>query len=31
MKNLLLLLISGVVGVATFWIIARKYGSECLP
>jgi len=31
MKDLLILIGSGVVGVATFWIIGRKYGSDCLP
>jgi hypothetical protein len=31
MKNLLFVIISGVVGVATFALIAKKYGSECLP
>jgi hypothetical protein len=31
MKNLLILLVSGVAGVATFWLIAKKYGSECIP
>jgi hypothetical protein len=31
MKNLLILIVSGVVGVATFWMIGRKYGSDCLP
>jgi hypothetical protein len=31
MKNLLFVIISGVVGVTTFALIAKKYGSECLP
>jgi len=31
MKNLLILLVSGVVGAATFWVIAKKYGSDCIP
>jgi hypothetical protein len=31
MKNLLMLFVSGGVGVATFWFIAKKYGSDCIP
>jgi len=31
MKNILFLIISGLVGVATFAFIARKFGSNCLP
>jgi hypothetical protein len=31
MKDLLILIASGVVGVATFGFIARKYGSDCIP
>ncbi len=31
MKDILFFLISGAVGVATFAVIAKKYGSDCLP
>lgn len=31
MKDLLILIASGVVGIATFGFIARKYGSDCIP
>ena len=31
MKDLLFLLVSGGLGLATFAIIAKKYGSDCLP
>jgi hypothetical protein len=31
MKDLLILIASGLVGVATFGFIARKYGSDCIP
>jgi len=31
MKDAAFLIISGLVGVATFAVIARKYGSNCLP
>jgi hypothetical protein len=31
MKNLLILLVSGVAGVATFGFIVKKYGSDCIP
>jgi hypothetical protein len=31
MKDLLILIASGVVGAATFGLIARKYGSDCIP
>ena len=31
MKDLLLLLLSGGIGIATFAFIAKKYGSDCVP
>lgn len=31
LKDLLILLTAGVVGAATFWVFARKYGSDCIP
>ena len=31
MKGLLLLLLSGGIGIATFAVIAKKYGSDCMP
>jgi hypothetical protein len=31
MKDLLFLAIAGVAGVATFALIAKKFGSNCLP
>jgi hypothetical protein len=31
MKVLLILLCSVVIGIATFAVIARKYGSDCIP
>jgi hypothetical protein len=31
MKGLFLLLLSGGIGIATFAVIAKKYGSDCMP
>jgi hypothetical protein len=31
MKNLLIGIVSGLVGLATFGFIAKKYGSDCIP
>ena len=31
MNDVLFLIISGAAGVATFAVIAKKYGSQCLP
>ena len=31
MKDLILIGIAGLAGLATFVIIAKKYGSECTP
>lgn len=31
MKVLLILLCSEAIGIATFAVIARKYGSDCIP
>lgn len=31
MNDLILLLVSGLIGLATFGIIAKKYGSDCVP
>jgi hypothetical protein len=31
MKELIFVLISGAVGLATFGLIARKYGKDCIP
>jgi hypothetical protein len=31
MQDAAFLILSGLVGVATFAVIARKYGSNCLP
>jgi hypothetical protein len=31
MKELAFLVISGVMGLVTFGIIAKKYGSNCTP
>jgi|GEM_PF-3750085 hypothetical protein len=31
MELLLILLISVAIGIATFAVIARKYGSDCIP
>jgi hypothetical protein len=31
MKDLLIFIVSGLVGLATFGFIAKKYGSDCIP
>jgi hypothetical protein len=31
MQNLLIGIVSGIVGLATFGFIAKKYGSDCIP
>lgn len=31
MESILYLVISGVVGVGTFFLISRKFGSDCIP
>ena len=31
MIDLLLICVAGGIGLATFWLIARKYGSDCIP
>lgn len=31
MKVLLILLCSAAIDIATFAVIARKYGSDCIP
>jgi hypothetical protein len=31
MQNLLIGIVSGLVGLATFGFIAKKYGSDCIP
>jgi hypothetical protein len=31
MKDLLIVILSGLVGLATFGFIAKKYGSDCIP
>lgn len=29
--DLLILILSGAVGVATFYLAAKKFGSDCVP
>jgi hypothetical protein len=31
MKDIAILVVSGLVGLVTFGLIARKYGSNCIP
>lgn len=31
MKDILLIVVAGLVGLATFGLIAKKYGSDCTP
>jgi hypothetical protein len=31
MKDLFIVILSGLVGLATFGFIAKKYGSDCIP
>jgi hypothetical protein len=31
MKELILLGGAGLIGLATFWLIAKKIGSDCTP
>ncbi len=31
MKGLFILICSVAIGIATFAVIARKYGSDCIP
>ncbi len=31
MHDLLIGIVSGIVGLATFGFIAKKYGSDCIP
>jgi hypothetical protein len=31
MKEFILLGAAGVVGLVTFWVIAKKFGSSCTP
>jgi hypothetical protein len=31
MKEILFVVIAGLLGLATFGVIAKKYGSECMP
>jgi hypothetical protein len=31
MKDLVIIVVSGLVGLATFGFIAKKYGRDCIP
>jgi hypothetical protein len=31
MKEIVFVVIAGLLGLATFAVIAKKYGSECMP
>jgi hypothetical protein len=31
MRDMLFVLIAGVAGIASFFLIAKKFGSDCLP
>jgi len=31
MKDVVIFVVSGLVGLATFGFIAKKYGSNCIP
>jgi len=31
MKDLVIIIASGLVGLATFGFIAKKYGRDCIP
>jgi hypothetical protein len=31
MKSLFILVLSGLVGLGTFGLIAKKFGSDCIP
>jgi hypothetical protein len=31
MEDLIFIIIAGVAAIATFVIIAKKYGSDCIP
>jgi hypothetical protein len=31
MKDLIFLIIAGLAGIGVFAIIAKKYGSDCIP
>lgn len=31
MKEIIILVVAGLAGLATFGIIAKKYGSSCTP
>jgi hypothetical protein len=31
MQDLIFMIISGVTAIATFVVIAKKFGSECIP
>jgi len=31
MQDILFFIVAGVAGVATFAVIAKKYGNDCIP
>lgn len=31
MKEIVFIIVAGLLGLATFGIIAKKYGSDCMP
>ena len=31
MKEIACVLVAGLLGLATFGVLAKKYGSECMP
>ncbi len=31
MQNLIIAIISGIVGLATLGVILKRYGSDCIP
>jgi len=31
MKEIAFVLVAGLLGLATFGVLAKKYGSECMP
>jgi len=31
MEDILFFIIAGVAGIATFAVIAKKYGTDCIP
>lgn len=31
MKDIIIVIVAGLVGLGTFGLIAKKYGSDCIP